>query len=287
MSRDLEYAAQLVAAMRAAGIHPNEDVAVKLVARTGEMIRFGCHGERKGKRNGYAILHLDGRPAGVFGNWATQTKGTWRADNHSHGTFSRHVLSQNRIAKVEATALQIDEVAKTAEQLLAKSQPAKESHPYLVLKGLPPIGLRQQHDELLVPLTDIFGKLWNLQRINANGSKFYLRGPRRERIFWSAALGLAQDVARDPERIYLGEGVATMLAVHVATKTSVAAAMDINGLVPCAVALRNRFPKAQIVVCADDDAKTAERIGKNPGMIAAEAAAAAVGGWIAIPIARQ
>lgn len=283
MSSDLEYAVQLVAAMRAAGIHPTEDVAAKLVARTGEMIRFGCHGERKSKRNGYAILHLDGRPAGAFGNWATQTKGTWKALGKPSNDFDRLAWNQKRVAKVDAAVLQVRQVAKDAEAMLAKAELAVASHPYLVRKGLPPIGLYQRGSQLLVPMTDIFGKLWNLQRINADGFKAYLRGPRKERIFWSFGLDLAEDNAPHPDQIHIGEGMATMLADYVSEGAPVVAAMDAGSLVACTCAIRARYPKAKIVICADDDAQTADRIGKNPGMSAAEDAAAAVGGWLAKP----
>lgn len=283
MSSDLKYAVQLVKAMRAAGIHPTEDIAAKLVAHTGEMIRFGCEGERKGKRNGFAILYLDGRPAGAFGNWATQTKGTWKADDYSPRACNRFLTMQNCAAKADAVVLQIREVAIAAQAMLEKAGPAAVNHPYLARKCLPPIGLYQHSQQLLVPMTDIFGRLWNLQRINADGFKAYLRGPRKERIFWSVGLVLAEDNAPDPDRIYIGEGMATMLAVHVTEGVPVVAAMDTCNLEPCARALRARYPRSMIVICADDDAATANRIGKNPGMNAAEAAAAAVGGWIATP----
>ena len=78
-----------------------------------------------------------------------------------------------------------------------------------------------------------------------------------------------------------------MIAVHFNTWAPVVAAMDTSGLKACGLALQGRFPSTKIVFCADDDAATAKRIGKNPGLSAAEAAAAAVGGWIAIPRSRQ
>ena len=48
-------------AMKAAGVHPVESIGADL---GNGLIRFACEGDGKGKRNGWAILHLDGIPAG-------------------------------------------------------------------------------------------------------------------------------------------------------------------------------------------------------------------------------
>jgi putative DNA primase/helicase len=283
MRRDHDHALQLVEAMQAAGIQPSEDITAKLLDHLGEVIRFGCEGERRSKRNGYAVLFLDGRPAGCFGNWATQIKGSWKADGGGLFSIGHLDVCKRRIAKDEVRRLGLRKVADTAQCMLERARPASPSHPYLVRKGLPPIGLYQCDNVLMAPMTDIFGKLWNLQRIYVDGFKAYLAGPRKDCIFWSAGLAFEGARATHPERIFVGEGVATMLAVHVAKHEPVVAAMDTGGLEPAARALRACFPKTMIVICADDDAKTAARIGKNPGMNAAETAASAVGGWIATP----
>lgn len=63
-------------AMQAAGVHPVEPIGANL---GNDLIRFACEGDGKGKRNGWAVLHLDGIPAGAFGNYRLQVSETWRA----------------------------------------------------------------------------------------------------------------------------------------------------------------------------------------------------------------
>lgn len=60
-----DHVTAFIDAMTEAGMKPVEPIAGKL---GGKRIRFRCEGDRKGKQNGWAVLHLDARPAGAFGN---------------------------------------------------------------------------------------------------------------------------------------------------------------------------------------------------------------------------
>ncbi len=50
-------------------------------------------------------------------------------------------------------------------------------------------------------------------------------------------------------------------------------------LLPVALALRGKFPKLRLIICADNDHQTPG----NPGVRHAKAAARAVGGFVAVP----
>lgn len=69
-----------------------------------------------------------------------------------------------------------------------------------------------------------------------------------------------------------------------ATEKPVAVALDSGNLEPVAKALREKFPQAQITICADND-HALKRNGKpyNVGMEKAKAAALADGGKVAAP----
>lgn len=283
MMSDHQYAHQLVAHIRAAGIIPAEDVAEKLLAKPGEIIRFRCEGERKSSRNGYAILHLGPYPAGAFGNWSLGIKGKWKANDWASHVIDARAVRAAKSLREEQRKAEMRQVARTATDLLNEADHANPDHPYLRKKRLKPANIFQLGRMLLAPLTDVFGKLWGVQRIGEEGFKTFLPGPRRERTFWSVGIEWSDDATLDPDTIYIGEGVATMLALYNELGQPVVAAMDAHSLEPCARAVRNRFPTSKIIVCADDDAATAERVGRNPGLTAAEAAAAAVGGWLAVP----
>ena len=57
--------ADFIASMEAAGVRPVEPIAQNLAA--GRLIRFRADGDKPGRRNGWAVLHLDGTPTGAFG----------------------------------------------------------------------------------------------------------------------------------------------------------------------------------------------------------------------------
>src|SRR5690606_33355192 len=72
---------------------------------------------------------------------------------------------------------------------------------------------------------------------------------------------------------------ATAASIRAATEYAVAVAFNCGNLEPVARELRRQYPSVRIIVCADDDHAT----DGNPGITKATAAAAAVGGFIAVP----
>lgn len=146
--------------------------------------------------------------------------------------------------------------------------------PYLARKGVHAYGLRfLPRGVLLVPLRDGAGKLWNVQRIVAKGDKRFPAGGRVSGCFH--VLG---DMASSAW-VLIAEGYATAATLHAATGYAVVVAFNEVNLRHVAAAVRKLLPNAALMLCADDDKETEERIGKNPGIVSATAAAAAVGGW--------
>ncbi len=144
--------------------------------------------------------------------------------------------------------------------------------PYLVRKAVQGYGVRHALDVLLVPLLDDSGRLCNVQRIFANGDKRFLLGGRVSGCFH--VLGDAASSAW----LLIAEGYATAATLHQATGFAVAVAFNAANLKHVALALRQRYPDAKLLVCADDDHETEAKTGKNPGVTAAMAAAKAVDG---------
>lgn len=156
------------------------------------------------------------------------------------------------------------------------------SRSYLAAKGLAPFGIRQCGAVLLVPMFDPAFRIWNLQRIAPDGGKRFLSGGRIEGLFWPYAMHLG-DGRASPGPLVIGEGFATVAAIHEATGHAVAAAMSARNLEPVARAMRGLFPARQIIIAADDDCHLAE----NKGLRLAEKAAGSIGGLLAIPRAKS
>ncbi len=258
-------------AMRDAGMIPPD-----VIEADGLLHRFHVEGDKRGSLNGWYCLHGDGRAAGVFGSWKTGLRSTWVADgtrmsDSERQDFAKLIESAKTKARAERRA------AHEARAIEARAEwdaavPADPGHPYLVKKGVKPHNLRQRGELLLVPLFDAFGLLWNVQRIQADGSKRFKPG---------RAGGLFSPIGdlNNPRTILICEGWATGATLHEEAGHPVLCAMNAGNLLPVATAARSAWPVADLVICADDDRFTEG----NPGLTAATAAAKATGAKLAIP----
>lgn len=280
-----EAAAVFLDAMRAGGLEPSHSILNELLS--GELVRFHCVGDTAGRRNGWAKLHLDDRPAGSFGSHKGEFRSSWVAERPAarlspeDRVAYRAKQEADRRAKAAERAAKQEAVAIEAEALLADAAPAT-AHPYLARKRIGGEGLFVAGRKLLVPMQDEAGRIWNVQRIYEDGTKLFLKGGRVDGLFWPAG-NFAPKCCEIT--LCIGEGVGTMAAVRRATGHDVAAAISANNLEPVARALRSRWPDRKIIVCADDDAHLVHhpRIRRNIGLDAARAAAAAIGARIALP----
>lgn len=153
------------------------------------------------------------------------------------------------------------------------AQAANSGHPYLTSKHIPALCLREVAGELLVPLFN-GRELVNLQRVSANGEKRFLPSGR-VRGCYSPIGNLKPNMP-----LYICEGWATGVVLHMYTGAPVACAMNAGNLIHVAEALRDRYGhKIELIVAGDDDRKT---IG-NPGRKAALEAAKATGALVIFP----
>ena len=259
-------------AIRAAGLTPPDAIIAD-----GKRRRFASNGKRNDDA-GWYVLHGDGIPAGAFGDWRTGVSETWRADvgrDLSPAERAAHAARVERmLRKREADEARRHEEAKAeAARQWAAATPARSHHPYLVRKGVQPHGIRQDGELLLVPMRDGDRQLWNVERIppEKGAKKKGLPGGRRD--------GLYHSIGTPAGVIYITEGYATGATIHEATGHAVAVAFNAGNVPAVARTLRAKMPDARIVICADDDNRTAG----NPGLTKATEAARAVGGLVAVP----
>lgn len=279
--------ADFLAFMEANGVVPAEPIAQRL--GSGSLIRFRCDGDGKGRKNGWAILYLDERPAGAFGNYKANT-GTlkWKSgeDRPALTSAEREALQREwRVAREKREAERRDnerQAALDAADLWQRGGPASLDHGYIARKRLNPAALRQVGSTLLIPMFDADGLLWNLQRISPTGEKRFLRGGRTEDLF--CILGSFENACEAA----IGEGYATMDAVNQAAEIPCIVAFSAKNLPRVCRLWSHSRPDLHFIVVADDDAALAlERpeIG-NVGRNAAEAAAAEIGAKVAYPHGR-
>jgi len=153
--------------------------------------------------------------------------------------------------------------------------------PYLKAKGVGAHGLKfTRHGTAVLPLVDTTGKVHGLQFLRTAAQA--KEGGRPAKEYWPVGVakkGHFHLIGHQPHWIVLvAEGYATAASLYEATGFPVAVAFDAGNLLPVAEALRKRYKKSRILVCADDDCFS----DGNPGITAASAAALAVNGaWLA------
>lgn len=267
-----------IAALRAAGLCVGTGDAVPA---NGRLCRVRAEGDGSGQRSGWYVLHAGPPQAGAYGNWKTGLNESWcEGGSEALSEADRAMLREAMVRaqrQQQAERAQRQAVARQqARERWQRASAAATDHPYLVAKGVGVHGLRQLNGVLLVPLRDAQGRLWSLQTIAADGSKRFLAGGRKRGLYYAVGRTVSDVVC-------IAEGYATAASIHEATGHPTAVAFDAGNLEPVACALRAKFPSAVIVVCADDDAATAARLGINPGVANAQRAADAVGGVVAMP----
>lgn len=270
-------------AMGAAGIRPMEPIANKLAS--GDPVRFCAVGDKPGRRNGWAWLHLDGVPAGVFRHYRLGVRTVWRAGSDprclspaERRAIMAHARESEARRRAETEAKQ-EVAAGVARDLWRGAGKPDPTHGYLARKGLPPFGIRQHGHALLVPMVDPGFRLRNVQRIYPDGRKLFLSGGRTDGLFWSHG-AFMQDGRPSAGPLVVGEGFATMAAVHHATGHGVVAAMSARNLEAVARAIRKLFPRRLLIVAADDD----RHLSENIGLEAAQRAAESIGALLATPL---
>ncbi|QWC57475.1 toprim domain-containing protein [Erythrobacter sp. 3-20A1M] len=217
---------------------------------------------------------------------ALAVKEMLRADGFlAHSAHARTLSMQERRSIRQAELARKRErleaeqaAARCAADLWANASRADPAHPYLVAKALEPFGIRQSSRDLLVPMVDPAFRLWNVQRIRPDGFKLFGKDARTAGLFWPHGVHML-DGRPSAGPLVIGEGFATMAAVHSATGFGVAAAMSARNLEPVARAMRKLFPSRELILAADDDRHLADNIGLG----VARKAAQAVRGVVATP----
>ncbi|MFI3120597.1 MAG: toprim domain-containing protein, partial [Methylococcaceae bacterium] len=88
-------------------------------------------------------------------------------------------------------------------------------------------------------------ELVNLQFIDADGVKRFLAGGKKSGCFWW--------IGQKSEKILIAEGFATAASIHDDTGHLTIIAFDAGNLEPVAQVIRQRNPKTEMIIMADND----------------------------------
>ena len=225
------------------------------------------------KKNGSFKLSTDGR-VGWVQDFATMMEPvTWRPDRES--PQPHFDAMQLRRANAEARQRQVRAV-QAARDFHRDCNPLIGGHPYLEAHGLDAsgcYGLRVDRDDWLVVPMFKDRNLMSVQRVSPEGVKRFWRD--------APVSGASYIIERPHASItVLCEGLATGLAIfNAAPLTRIIVAFNSGNLSRVSVPY-----SGMLTIAADNDWGTEERIGTNPGLLAAQEAAGVHGGGIAVPL---
>ena len=255
--------------MRADGLMPSDIVADGRIRRC----KTDAH---PSKRNGWYVLHADGR--GAWGDWASgsgsalghwhDAQATLRAADPAAQERIKRQREQERAHRIQAM--------RSARAFWHQARPLNRPHPYIERKGLSPLGCAglRQHDGLLV--VPVWAGEWitSVQTITAEGEKRFWYGAPVD----SGAYALRRDRAAVT---VFAEGLSTALAIFQSVRAaSVVCCFNAGNLLKAAQAYK---PHGSVVIAADHDHGPLMRRGFNPGLDAARKVADLIGCGVAYP----
>ncbi len=250
--------------------------------------RFSTRADRPRDDAGWYIWHGD---HGTAGDWRrSDIRISWSArSRHDQPCGAAEIArlraeaAQARAAADRDAAQKRGDAAREAQAVWAAAGTAPADHGYLAGRGVQAHGLRIFSGAgtwrrkirdlpldgcLIIPLCSPDGTIQTLEFVSPAGEKRFLPGGRKQGCYY--------ELPGDATAILVAEGFATGASLREATGYTVVCAMDAANLRSVAQALRTVNPDALILLAADHDES-------GTGQRAAEDAARAVGGAVAIP----
>lgn len=254
-------------AIRAAGLTPPDPIP------TGRIIAFPGLDKRKGNTAARCFLFPD-RRGGWFMDYSTGLFEAWQAQRDQPYTAAerqafRAQCERDRKAREAEQDQAHRAAADKARRIWMYAPPATADNGYCRRKGVPPHGARQTRDgALIVPMYDDNLELINLQFIQTDGTKRFLKGGQKQGRFWW--------IGQRTDTVLIAEGFATAASVYEYTGLQTFIAFDAGNLVNVAEIIKAKRADAEIIITGDNDEN-------GVGQEAARAAALAVGGKYLLP----
>ena len=276
---------------RAAAAAVGLELPVRLIP-DGRFHRFSTRPDRPRDDAGWYVWHGDHGAAGDWRRAGAEPLVRWAARGGGRRSDAAEIArlraqaDQARAAADRRNACRRGDAAREAQDIWAAADSALTDHGYLAAKGVQAHGLRVfrgagtwRHKirdlplagSLIIPLRDAVGQIQTLEFVGVAGGKRFLPGGRKQGCYYT--------IPGDSAAILLAEGYATGASLHEATGYTVVCAMDATNLRSVAQTLRAAHPDALILLAGDHDAS-------GTGQRAAEDAARAVGGIVAVPADR-
>ena len=238
-------------------------------------------GGKNSSKSAWYIGWLEPYPIIVAGDWKTGEKWQWSDKGDltasDHWKIRKYVKEAMAKAEVERSLARYIAKQKAKDFVASGNWEFKETE-YTKRKQIDgSYGAYVDGDNLVIPTVDYKGEVWGLQTIDPRGRKLFSKGQRVKGCFHM----IGEDTV--PEmgiRVLLCEGFATGVSLHRATGGLVTiCAFSAGNLGSVAAAIHLMIPKAEMIVCSDNDFET----DRNPGLTEASRVAQVFKARLAVP----
>jgi len=236
---------------------------------TARVVRCKTHDNQREKRGWYWLSTIDidaeSYIVGAYGIYVGNDNGKQKVKLSRKETTrltteqKKALADQQRAAKKKAEASRIAQHNRAADRAKTEWLKLDETgqSEYLDRKQVKAYGVRfGKLGEIIVPMSDASGSVRGLQIIYPNGHQ-RIEKTGRNKDFFPAGLGLSGTwhlIGAHPRKTLLvTEGYATGGSLHQATGHPVAVVWSANNLLAGCQALRKKYPRTKILICADDD----------------------------------
>jgi phage/plasmid primase-like uncharacterized protein len=211
----------------------------------------------KGSKPGRYLLHLDGRPNGIFMDWRSGSiRHKWRADGN-YESIDRDEVARRRSARQVDQMRAWADAAADAVEFWKSCGPLNDGlHPYLEAKGIAAqYGTRQGSGErfglgdvpcVIIPLSDADGKPMSLQAIREDGERRFWPGTTHEGAHFMVG-------ADTGGQVVFCEGFSTAASIHGATGLPVVMCVTSANMAAVARWAGHKWVGRDMIVAGDDD----------------------------------
>lgn len=219
----------------------------------------------------------------IYGSWRDgnpevyNTMAGINLDRHEKARIQEQLRKAQRELHLEKLDLQ-EKAAERANKIWSELIVNGDSNDseYLRRKNIGELyGSRIRDGIVYVPMQDVEGRIWNLERIYPGGIKKGLFGGRRDGLFHE----LGEKSIHEAESIFLCEGFSTGVALNRIFNEKIIVSFNAANLPKAALEIAKKYPNKKYIICGDDDAHNEDNVGRKKALEAANA----VGGKAVFP----
>jgi len=231
---------------------------VENIKADGKFHRIKHISDKRGKTSGSYVLFADGIPAAFVQNFKFDQSFTWKyKDTKKQNDFDPIKFAKIREGKAARQENFYRKNALSAFNKFKNLSNKPFNNTYLDKKQVKAYGIKFDEDNnLYIPYRNNDGYIQTLQIISPEGNKKFLFGCKKSGAYHK--IGFYTIDKLDGQyyygKIFVGEGYATMASVYMATKIPSVVAGDAGNLIHIVRELKQKYPNAEIIICADNDA---------------------------------